>query len=200
MWLFAERKKQVVLPRGSVAYRVASARGRKGNSGKTAVSRSSEAGLAFLVGRITRYLKKGKYAERVGAGAPVNLAAVLEYLVTETRIVPRHIKLAVRNDEELSKLLGHVTIALGGVLHSIQSVLMPKKSTKRGLILPVLKKRVMAKIWMPDTHSSTATSSTVYHNVRCLLLTCTRGMQTARHLPQVSLVKRRAELQALLQK
>ena len=27
-----------------------------------------------------RYLKKGKYATRVGAGAPVYLAAVLEYL------------------------------------------------------------------------------------------------------------------------
>ncbi|KAL6761914.1 histone-fold-containing protein [Haematococcus lacustris] len=115
------------------------------DSGKTAVSRSSEAGLAFPVGRITRYLKKGKYAERVGAGAPVNLAAVLEYLVIkvleqagnaarynkETRIAPRHIQLTVRNDEEVRKLLGHVTIASCPVLHSIQSVLMPKKATKR---------------------------------------------------------------------
>lgn len=31
----------------------------------------------------------------------------------KTRIVPRHILLAVRNDEELSKLLGGVTIASG---------------------------------------------------------------------------------------
>lgn len=31
----------------------------------------------------------------------------------KTRIVPRHIQLAVRNDEELSKLLGGVTIASG---------------------------------------------------------------------------------------
>jgi hypothetical protein len=30
-----------------------------------------------------RYLKKGKYATRVGAGAPVYLAAVLEYLAGE---------------------------------------------------------------------------------------------------------------------
>ena len=91
-----------------------------------------------------RYLKKGKYASRVGAGAPVYLAAVLEYLCAEVlelsgnaardnkkaRIVPRHIQLAVRNDEELSKLLSGVTIAAGGVLPNVHSVLLPK--TKGG--------------------------------------------------------------------
>ena len=59
----------------------------KGGRGKTAgnkaVSRSSRAGLQFPVGRIARYLKRGKYAERVGAGAPVYLAAVMEYLAAE---------------------------------------------------------------------------------------------------------------------
>ncbi|CAI6002639.1 unnamed protein product [Closterium sp. NIES-64] len=112
-------------------------------AGKKAVSRSAKAGLQFPVGRIARFLKAGKYATRVGAGAPVYLAAVLEYLAAEvlelagnaardnkkTRIVPRHIQLAVRNDEELSKLLGAVTIAAGGVLPNIQSVLLPKKSS-----------------------------------------------------------------------
>nr|GMD66793.1 histone H2AX [Ipomoea batatas] len=213
-------------------------------------SRSQKAGLQFPVGRIARFLKAGKYADRVGAGAPVYLAAVLEYLAAENvryavggmslcfwsviwrrmygvdlsatqiksagqarwrlegccasfaavmlclllaagvcvshaldfvllaeamackevlkwikswgvmelsvqshslnliqvlvlelagnaardnkknRIVPRHIQLAVRNDEELSKLLGDVTIANGGVLPNIHQHLLPNKSGK----------------------------------------------------------------------
>ena len=86
-----------------------------------------------------------QYASRVGAGAPVYLAAVLEYLAAEilelagnaardnkkTRIIPRHIQLAVRNDEELSKLLSGVTIASGGVLPNIHTVLLPKKTAKK---------------------------------------------------------------------
>ncbi|ODM88851.1 Histone H2A [Orchesella cincta] len=48
-----------------------------------AKSRSSRAGLQFPVGRIHRLLRKGNYAERVGAGAPVYLAAVMEYLAAE---------------------------------------------------------------------------------------------------------------------
>ncbi|KAJ8009950.1 hypothetical protein DPEC_G00069500 [Dallia pectoralis] len=39
-------------------------------------------------------------------------------------------RLAVRNDEELNKLLGGVTIAQGGVLPNIQAVLLPKKTEK----------------------------------------------------------------------
>ena len=44
---------------------------------------------------------------------------------------PRHIQLAVRNDEELNKLLGGVTIASGGVLPNIHAVLLPKKSKSK---------------------------------------------------------------------
>jgi histone H2A len=36
--------------------------------------------------------------------------------------------LAIRNDEELGKLLAGVTIAHGGVLPNIHSVLLPNKS------------------------------------------------------------------------
>ncbi|BCS05169.1 histone H2A [Aspergillus awamori] len=120
--------------------------GGKASGSKNAQSRSSKAGLAFPVGRVHRLLRKGNYAQRVGAGAPVYLAAVLEYLAAEilelagnaardnkkTRIIPRHLQLAIRNDEELNKLLGHVTIAQGGVLPNIHQNLLPKKTPKSG--------------------------------------------------------------------
>ena len=37
----------------------------------------------MVLKRIHRLLRKGNYAERVGAGAPVYLAAVMEYLAAE---------------------------------------------------------------------------------------------------------------------
>ena len=39
-----------------------------------------------------------------------------------------NLQLAIRNDEELNKLLAGVTIAQGGVLPNINAVLLPKKS------------------------------------------------------------------------
>ena len=122
-----------------------SGRGKGKAKGTKSRSRSSQAGLQFPVGRIHRLLRKGNYAERVGAGAPVYLAALLEYLSAEilelagnaarnnkkTRIIPRHLQLAVRNDEQLNKLLAGVTIAQGGVLPNIQAVLLPKKTEKK---------------------------------------------------------------------
>ena len=113
-----------------------SGRGKGAKSGSKAKpkSRSSRAGLQFPVGRLHRLLRTGNYSGRVGAGAPVYLAAVLEYLSAEvlelagnaardnkkSRIIPRHLQLAI----ELNKLLG------GGVLPNIQAeeVLSSKKS------------------------------------------------------------------------
>ena len=129
---------------GAKVPKKAGAGGRRGGGGpkKKPVSRSVKAGLQFPVGRIGRYLKQGRYSQRIGTGAPVYLAAVLEYLAAEvlelagnaardnkkTRIVPRHIQLAVRNDEELTKLLGGATIASGGVMPNIHQHLLPKKA------------------------------------------------------------------------
>merc|ERR1712226_810602 len=50
----------------------------------------------------------------------------------KSRIIPRHLQLAIRNDEELNKLLAGVTISQGGVLPNIHNVLLPKKSQAEG--------------------------------------------------------------------
>ncbi|VDK39275.1 unnamed protein product [Taenia asiatica] len=48
----------------------------------------------------------------------------------KTRIIPRHLQVDIRNDKELNKLLGGVTIARDGALPNIQAVLLPKKTEK----------------------------------------------------------------------
>ncbi|QLL34825.1 hypothetical protein HG536_0H02000 [Torulaspora globosa] len=120
--------------------------GKAGSAAKASQSRSAKAGLTFPVGRVHRLLRRGNYAQRIGSGAPVYMTAVLEYLAAEilelagnaardnkkTRIIPRHLQLAIRNDDELNKLLGNVTIAQGGVLPNIHQNLLPKKSAKPG--------------------------------------------------------------------
>ncbi|NXR97504.1 H2AW protein, partial [Oxylabes madagascariensis] len=120
--------------------------GRSGKKKMSKLSRSSRAGVIFPVGRMMRYLKKGTYKYRIGVGAPVYMAAVIEYLAAEIlelagnaardnkkgRIAPRHILLAVANDEELNQLLKGVTIASGGVLPRIQPELLAKKRGAKG--------------------------------------------------------------------
>ncbi|KAK2507868.1 hypothetical protein MC885_020478 [Smutsia gigantea] len=55
-----------------------SGRGKQGGKARAkAKTRSSHAGLQFPVGLVHRLFRKGNYAEQVGAGAPVYLAAVL---------------------------------------------------------------------------------------------------------------------------
>ncbi|GAA5884603.1 hypothetical protein JCM16303_003677 [Sporobolomyces ruberrimus] len=102
-------------------------------------SMAIKAGLVFPPTRIKRYLKRGHYSERLNAGAPIFLAAVLEYMTAEVlelagnaaldnkkqRITPRHIQLAVRHDEELNRLLAGVTLPQAGVLPHISAELLP---------------------------------------------------------------------------
>lgn len=88
------------------------------------VSISTRAGTIFPVSRVRRYLRGCTHRLRIGIGASVYQAAVLEYLSAEIlelagnaardnrkiRITPRHILLAIANDEELNKVLYHFVI------------------------------------------------------------------------------------------
>jgi histone H2A len=104
-------------------------------------SRSARAGLQFPVSRVENLIRH--YAvgcKRVGKGAPVYLAAVLEYLAAEVlelagtaardnnkvRITTRHMTLAIENDKELHVLWKHMTLS-GGTIPSIHVTLLPKK-------------------------------------------------------------------------
>ncbi|KAE8614161.1 hypothetical protein XENTR_v10008019 [Xenopus tropicalis] len=127
-----------------------SSRGGKKKTTKT--TRSAKAGVIFPVGRMLRYIKKGHPKYRIGVGAPVYMAAVLEYLTAEilelagnaardnkkSRVTPRHILLAVANDEELNQLLKGVTIASGGVLPNIHPELLAKKRGSKGKLEAII--------------------------------------------------------------
>ena len=108
-------------------------KGKRGNN-------SSKAGLTFPVGRVARMFRTGRYAQQVGIGAGAFAAAVLEYLAIEIlelagnaaeeakkkTIAPRHLQLALRNDEELAKIMATTTIATGGVIPNVQAFLFAK--------------------------------------------------------------------------
>ena len=126
-----------------------SARGRsgKGKAGREpGQSQTARAGLQMPVARVQRYMRNGNYAKHCARVAGVYLAAVLEYCTAEIlelagnackdnnrkTINPRHIMLAIKNDEELSRLLSNVTIRNGGVLPNIHKSLLPAKKGKKG--------------------------------------------------------------------
>merc|ERR1711959_798733 len=102
---------------------------------------TKKSGLKFSVGSIGGQLKRGRYAKRVSKAAAVYLASAIEYCTSEllelatkvaskgkkSTLKPRHIALAVRNDDELNKLLADVTIASGGVVPNVHPAIAKKK-------------------------------------------------------------------------
>lgn len=135
----------------------------RGKAKAQRVSISRRAGTIFPVSRVRRYLRGCTHKLRIAMGAPIYQAAVMEYLSAEilelagnaardnkrSRITPRHILLAIANDEELNKLLKNVTIASGGVMPHIQPELLKRKvggkfqvigkETKRPAPIPIKK-------------------------------------------------------------
>ncbi len=116
-----------------------------GSSPNKKVSRSQRAGLLFPVGRIERYMRNSCRKCRIGSGAPIYLAAVLEYLCSEVvelsgnrardlkavTITPRHIMFGIQTDEELDNLWKNTFAGMaGGVIPHIHTCLIKKKSSK----------------------------------------------------------------------
>ena len=114
-----------------------------GRSGR--ISRTAKARLWFPVSRMHRYICRGKYSERIAAGAPVYLAAVPEYLVAEVlelrgnaarerkkrRINPRVIgSLLKAMKNSVSQLTPRMIVPSGRVLPSFHSVMLQKKKRK----------------------------------------------------------------------
>jgi len=154
-------------------------------SHKKAKSKSSRAGLQFPVSRVMKRLRHGRYALRFAQGAPIFLAAVLEYLSAEVlelggnatrdakrkRIVPRDLQLAVRSDEELAKLLDNCTFPSSGVLPSIHVALIQgqKQSqlkTMKGGISPKSPKKEISSTPVKKMKKTEKKKKTSHH--KCL--------------------------------
>ncbi|KAG6845505.1 hypothetical protein H0H87_008402 [Tephrocybe sp. NHM501043] len=61
----------------------------------------------------------------------------------KVRIIPRHLQLAIRNDDELNKMLGNVIICQGGVVPYISPELLPKNSKAKHLPVTNYRDRVI---------------------------------------------------------
>lgn len=114
--------------------------------------RSNEkADLIFPVARLLRQMKDDRLAYKVSAKSAVFIATVLEYMTAELlelagenaanekykkkMIKPRHIHLAVSQDEELKEYIGkNVIIPTGGVIPFIHPDLeIPNKRKRKGM-------------------------------------------------------------------
>lgn len=106
-------------------------------------TREGRAGLQFSVARAEKYLRADSKL-RIASGAPIALAATLEYITAEilelagnasrdnrkSRINVRHMFLAIDNDEELRRLTDNIGAELlgGGVVPNIHQNLLPSRN------------------------------------------------------------------------
>jgi len=111
------------------------------------LTKARRAGLTFPPTRFQNRLKAGNFSKRIGVGAGLYMAAIVEYLCAEIlelagnaaldnnrkRVIPRHIMMAVRNDDELNKMLKDVHISDGGVVPSVHRILLHTLEQRRKL-------------------------------------------------------------------
>ena len=121
-------------------------KGRKAGD-KTGMSIQQRAQIIFPPSRFMRMMRRDALNQRIGKGASICMAAVVEYLSSEImeiagtlaeedhkkRINNRHLLLAIRKDDELSKLFSDIIVHEGGVPPHIEKALLPaKKVGKKG--------------------------------------------------------------------
>ena len=114
-------------------------------------SMTRAAGLQFCVPNVAAIASRVQHGSILGVGASVYLTAVVEYMVAEllelagnaardfksSFITPRHILLALFNDEELYRFCKNAIIREGGVLPNIHPVLVPKRGVGSKKALPL---------------------------------------------------------------
>lgn len=130
--------------------------GARGKSFRRKVTTSCRAGLQFPVGSMRAVMKR-LFKFRIGRGAPVYMTAVMEYLTAEVlelagnaardnrkrRITPRHLMLAIQNDQELGNMTRRCYVAQGGVLPNIHSFHFVQK--KKPAVAPPVPMKKAAK-------------------------------------------------------
>ena len=126
---------------------------------KRIVSRSEKAGLTWSVSRTHRKCnqstttpKNKNGVSRIGAGAPVFLAAMLEYVAGEIfelayqactndkksgkRMQAKHVLQAIRGDKELCKALQGIRVVVGDKIKNPARELVVQKKAKSNLPPP----------------------------------------------------------------
>ena len=109
--------------------------------------RELKAGINFPVARCAKLIKSVDKSMRIGQCAPVYLAAVLEYLMSDILelsgnicrdnnrvcITPRHIHMSIDDNEDLNMLLKRLNIHLleGGVTPNIHPELLKTKNKRK---------------------------------------------------------------------